>query len=87
MLALPRKLQEEDKRLHFSWSFWLTLAAKVLWPSHWAIAAVFMIGLAKECWDLKFGNGFCIFDLLANVLGIFAAIVITKELSCSVFEP
>jgi hypothetical protein len=86
MLALPRKFQEEDKRLHFSWSFWLTLAANVLWPSHWAIPAVFMIGLSKELWDLKFGSGFCIFDLLANVLGIFAATVLAKELSGPVFE-
>lgn len=67
--VLPAKLREEDKVKHMVWSFWLMLAALFLWPAHLAFAAVFLIGLAKECWDARFGSGFCLFDMAGNIIG------------------
>ena len=55
---LPEKLQEEDKVKHMVWSFWLTLAALFVWSAPLAFAAVFVLGLAKECWDSRYGSGF-----------------------------
>lgn len=86
MLSLPGKLHEDDKRLHFAWSLWLTLAARVIWPPHWAFIAVFLIGLAKEFWDMRFGSGFCFFDLGANLLGSSAALSLAEAFSGPVFE-
>lgn len=67
--ALPVKLREEDKVKHMVWSFWLTLAALILWPAPLAFAAVFLLGLVKECWDYRYGSGFCLFDMMGNFLG------------------
>lgn len=80
-----RRLAEPDKRLHVQWSFWLTLAAHVLWPAAWAIGAVFLVGLAKECWDLRYGSGFCRVDLACNLIGIFAAAALCANLPKGVF--
>ena len=63
------KMQEEDKRKHIVWSFWLILVALLFLPVAEAFIAVFMIGLAKECWDHFYGSGFCLFDILGNLLG------------------
>ena len=65
-MALPTKLREEDKVKHMVWSFWLTLAALMVWPALLAFAAVFLLGLAKECWDYRYGSGFCLFDMTGN---------------------
>lgn len=85
-IRLPGKLREEDKGLHMSWSFWLMLAARLLWPAPWAFAAVLLLGLAKECWDSRFGSGFCLFDIFANVLGATLALVLTNALPGTLFE-
>lgn len=71
---LLRKLGEEDKVKHMVWSFWLTLAALLLWSAPLAFTAVFFIGLAKECWDSRFGSGFCLFDMAGNFLGSTAGL-------------
>lgn len=84
--ALPSKLREKDKRLHMAWSFWLTLFALLLWPTPWAFSAVFMIGLAKECWDSRYGSGFCVFDLLANITGSSFALVFAWALPGTLFN-
>lgn len=68
--------REEDKHLHMIWSFGLMLAAQLFWPAIWAFVVVFCIGLVKECWDSRFGSGFCIFDIFANVFGIVGALVL-----------
>lgn len=68
-MALPTKLREEDKVKHMVWSFWLTLGALVLWPAPLAFAAVFLLGLVKECWDYRYGSGFCLFDMTGNFIG------------------
>lgn len=73
--ALPAKLREEDKEKHMLWSFWLTLAALLLWPAPLACAAVLLLGLAKECWDARYGSGFCMFDMAGNVLGSLAGLL------------
>ena len=73
---LPNKLRQEDKGRHMILSFWLMLAALWLWPPLIAVTAVFLIGLAKECWDHFFGSGFCFFDMAGNVLGILAGLLL-----------
>lgn len=67
LLAL--KLAEEDKVKHMVWSFFLTLAALTVWPAYLAFSAVFVIGLLKECWDFRFGSGFCFYDMTGNLIG------------------
>ncbi|HAF55235.1 MAG TPA: hypothetical protein DCL01_08475 [Thauera sp.] len=71
-LQLPAKLKEEDKGKHMTWSFWLTLAALSAMPAATALLIVLLIGLAKECWDFRFGSGFCVFDMAGNIIGIAA---------------
>jgi hypothetical protein len=66
---LPDKLREEDKVKHMVWSFWLTLAALLVWSAPLALTAVFVLGLAKECWDSRYGSGFCLFDMAGNCVG------------------
>lgn len=85
-IELPGKLREEDKRLHMLWSFWLMMAACILWPAAWALAAVFLLGLAKECWDSRFGSGFCFFDIFANILGSGLALIFTRALPGALFD-
>ena len=85
-LGLTSKLTEEDKRLHMTWSFWLTLSALLLWPAIWAFATVFLIGFAKECWDSRYGSGFCMFDLLANFVGITLALIFSWLLPGTLFH-
>lgn len=75
-LALPAKMREEDKLRHVAWSFCLTLAARFFWPVPAAFAAVFLLGLAKEGWDSRFGSGFCWFDMTGNLVGIVAALLL-----------
>ena len=86
ILLLPSKLREEDKRLHMLWSFWLMLAAHVIWPAPWAFSAVFVLGLTKEVWDHRFGSGFCFFDIVANLLGSGAALTLSCALPGTLFD-
>ena len=86
LMALPAKLHEEDKRLHMVWSFWLLLTARILWPAPWAFVAVFLLGLAKECWDSRFGSGFCVFDICANLIGSAFALIFTSILPGPLFD-
>lgn len=69
------KLHEEDKVKHIVWSFWLTLGALLLWSAPMAFTAVFILGLAKECWDFRFGSGFCLFDMAGNFIGSMAGLL------------
>jgi hypothetical protein len=73
--SLPAKLREEDKVKHMTWSFWLTLAALLVWPAAVAFSAVFLLGLAKECWDFRYGTGFCMFDMVGNLIGSMAGLL------------
>lgn len=71
---LAVKLREEDKIKHMVWSFFLTLAALTITLPYQAFCAVFVIGLAKECWDFRFGSGFCLYDMTANLIGSIAGL-------------
>ncbi|MCW2313980.1 hypothetical protein [Rhodoferax antarcticus] len=75
LATLQAKLREEDKIKHMVWSFWLTLAALLLWAAPLAFAVVFLIGLAKECWDFRYGSGFCLFDMAGNLIGSVAGLM------------
>ncbi|MDD2777151.1 MAG: hypothetical protein PHU06_14460 [Gallionella sp.] len=83
---LPTKLTEEDKHLHIVWSFGLLLIARYLWPAPWAFLIVFSIGLAKEFWDVRWGSGFCFYDIVANLLGSSSALMLTATLPDSFFD-
>ena len=74
--SLLVRLGEEDKRLHALWSFWLTSGMSLFWPPGWACGIAFLIGLLKECWDHRYGSGFCLFDMLGNLLGIVLAVLL-----------
>lgn len=78
--AVVARTQQEDKRLHAGWSFWLTLAAGTLLSLSWSAMIVLGIGVAKECWDHFKGTGFCVVDLAANAVGIAAAALILAAL-------
>jgi len=73
--VLPDKLQEEDKVKHMTWSFWLTIMALLVWSAPLAFTAVFFVGFAKECWDSRYGSGFCLFDMVGNFVGIFVGLL------------
>lgn len=84
--TLLDKLSERDKRLHMTMSFWMTLSGLFLWPAAWAFFAVFLLGFAKECWDSRYGSGFCVFDLLANLIGSSMAVAIGWLLPGTLFN-
>ena len=75
LMALPSKLHEGDKIKHMVWSFWMTLAALLVWSAPLAFAVVFLIGLAKEFWDFRYGSGFCMFDMTGNLIGSSVGLV------------
>lgn len=66
---LPEKLREEDKVQHMSWSFGLLLGAMVFMSPMQAFIAIFLVGLVKEFWDFRFGSGFCMYDMVGNLIG------------------
>ncbi len=80
-MDLPLKLREEDKVKHMVWSFWLTLGAWLVMSVPLAFVAVFLLGLAKECWDARYGSGFCWFDMTGNLIGSVAALMLVLPLS------
>ena len=83
--VLPVRLREEDKRKHIAWSFWLMLLAMPFIPATQAIVLVFLIGLAKECWDQLYGSGFCLFDMLGNALGIAGGLALGSAIAALAF--
>ncbi len=78
---LIAKLREEDKIKHMVWSFWLTLGAWLLWSPLLAFSAVFLLGLAKEFWDARYGSGFCFFDMAGNLIGSAAGLLLVFVLA------
>lgn len=74
--VMATKMREEDKRQHMVWSFWLTLGALVVVKAVAAFGLVMLIGLAKECWDARYGSGFCFFDMFANLIGSLGALAL-----------
>lgn len=80
-LALPDKLREEDKVKHMVWSFLLTLTGLLVWSVPVTFAGVFLLGLAKECWDFRYGSGFCLFDMMGNLVGSVAGLILVGIIS------
>ena len=78
---LARRMRQRDKIQHMVLSFALLLAALTMAPAPVAVGGVFLIGLAKECWDARYGSGFCGYDMLGNSLGMAAALVLWLPLS------
>lgn len=78
--------QEEDKQLHFKWSFWLTIWGLLLWPPSLAMSLVLIIGLLKELWDERYGSGFCSADFLFNLGGIAFAMAFYLSAPEGIFE-
>lgn len=74
-MALPFKLCEEDKIKHMVWSFCTTLIALGVMSTVLAFGTVFLLGLAKECWDKYYGSGFCFYDVTGNLIGILAGLL------------
>lgn len=74
MLRLMReKIRERDKQQHFVYSLGIFVAAFLVLPSlQLSGLVVFFTGLGKEIWDHYFGSGFCLYDMIANGLGIAA---------------
>jgi hypothetical protein len=73
---LPKKMQEEDKVQHMVWSFGLLLGALVFMPPLQAFVAVWLVGLAKEFWDLRYGSGFCLYDMVGNLIGCLGGLAL-----------
>jgi hypothetical protein len=73
-IKLPLKLREEDKIKHIYWSFFILLFAMLFVSMPKALAVVMLLGLVKEIWDEYYGSGFCLFDMMGNLLGCLAGI-------------
>jgi len=70
-------LKHEDKFLHFFASGWIFLFLTTIINSVAVCFFVtFLIGLAKEIYDYKWGNGEDMYDMVANILGIIVTLLI-----------
>ena len=79
-VLLLEKLREEDKHKHF-WVSFLMQFVFLLWlPVAISTGMTLLIGTAKECWDQCCGTGFCWYDMVANVLGIGAGVMVFTAL-------
>lgn len=76
--ALSKRMTEQDKILHIQYSAGIMLASYVLLPVMYAIIFTFLVGLLKECWDHYYGTGFCLYDMLANMIGILGSLFLVK---------
>lgn len=64
-----------DKMLHFSVSYFITSVALIFgFPI--GIGVGFLAGVLKEISDALFFNGWSWGDMLANILGIAAAVIV-----------
>lgn len=70
------KLGEPDKLKHFWVCFFLQIVFLPLLSVSASIGLTLLIGTLKECWDQRYGSGFCWYDMLANILGIAAGVII-----------
>jgi hypothetical protein len=62
------------------------LAAGILWSAQWVFFAVLLLGFAKKYRDSRFGSGFCIFDICANLIGSTFALTLTSVLPGPLLE-
>lgn len=81
-LVLRTHFFRQDKLLHFIYSFGIFGAASFFsLPPLISAGITFLVGLGKEVWDHYYGSGFCQYDLLANALGIAAALALCPGVS------
>ena len=73
---LQERMREEDKQQHFLYSLGILLLSYCVFSLAFSLVVTLLIGLGKEIWDHYYGSGFCWWDLLANVLGIFAGLLL-----------
>jgi len=73
--SLVLRMGEEDKRKHFWVCFFLQFLFLPLLSVGWAMILILLIGTLKECWDQRYGSGFCWYDMLANALGMVAGLL------------
>jgi len=78
--AISKKMAEPDKILHIQYSAGIMLVSAVLLPIVYAFIFTFVVGLLKECWDHYYGSGFCLYDMLANMIGIVGSIAVVQGL-------
>jgi len=69
-------MQEEDKQQHFLYSLGILLLSYCVFSLISSLIITLLIGLGKEIWDHYYGTGFCWWDLLANMLGIFTGLLL-----------
>jgi hypothetical protein len=70
------KLSAADKHLHLVCSAALFLALNTLMATSDALYVTAIIGVIKEMYDHFFGSGLCLYDLLANAIGMTCGVII-----------
>lgn len=73
---ISNKLTEEDKLLHIKYSAAILVVSSLFLAILPALMLTFLIGLGKECWDHFYGSGFCLYDMLANMVGIGCSLLL-----------
>jgi hypothetical protein len=75
---IRKRISEPDKILHIKYSAVIMLVSYMLLPMMLALIFTFLVGLLKECWDHYYGTGFCLHDMLANIVGILCSLCLLK---------
>jgi len=73
---MQERIREEDKQQHFLYSLGILLLSYCVFSLMFSLVVTLLIGFGKEIWDHYYGSGFCWWDLLANVLGIIAGLLL-----------
>lgn len=69
---------QKDKQQHFFVSLVLFFFFCIFLNIGYALLLTFFIGLLKEIWDEFFGSGFCLWDIMANVLGMLTGLCLVS---------
>lgn len=64
-------LRQEDKQKHIWYSFFIFIGCNFLFSVVVAFFLTLSVGVGKEIWDRYYGSGFCWYDMIANMVGIF----------------
>jgi len=80
MKSLLALLDEEDKRKHLLYSFFILLLLSAVLGLTLAVLLTALIGLVKEIWDHYYGTGFCWRDMAANGIGITTGVIVAAIL-------
>ncbi|MFT5578411.1 MAG: hypothetical protein ACI9WS_001165 [Paraglaciecola psychrophila] len=80
MNILLTLLDEEDKRKHSIYSFFILVMLSAVFGLTVSVVLTALIGLGKEIWDHYYGSGFCWRDMAANGIGITAGLIVAATL-------